>query len=1379
MPPGSTWAWETGRKLEATGRSAPALNRVNVKHEVTSMDKLNVEVNAYVPRWVRAAIAKDRFSKNEPVVESAVAAVVLLDIAGFVETTNQLAQRGPAGAEELSGLLNGCFAPLTDIIRDHGGDVIAFVGDGILAMWDDASGIDEAAVLAAQCGLALRSEMTKQTQSGQHKLRPRISAEVGGIHCCKLGGLADQWCFVVVGPPFERLGEAYRKAQVGDVVLCSELHRSIEDRCDGKLSDGLFVLNAMSNNTIPSMQFAGQGTANLQMQALVPDVVVDHLRFGERKWLAEFRNVTIAHINLIGLSFKDGFADTLQAAVLEIQRAAHRFEGLVHKTIMDDKGFSISLAFGLPRLTHEDDPQRGIEAALAISRELGATGVQTSIGVASGKLFCADYGGHDRREYCLMGPAINMAARLMDLASGGVLCDVATAEAVHERVSFSVLPPQRIKGNDALVRAYRPMAVSKVHHDHRGSEMIGRENERRQLQDALQSHHGGTIIVQGDPGIGKSMLLDDLAEFAGKLGFRVLRGFATSIDRLTPYSAWREVIHELLGGKSPEQVSRVAQEKLRRDQTLTSWLPLLREIVNINLAETDLTSQITGSARAACIEALVVALLSDCEQSPRALIFEDLHWFDSASIQLLTSVSRKLPQLLLIASRRPRLSEAAHPANLEEPDCFIEINLAAMTKGGIEELVRRKLRAAELPEALVDFVYQHGGGNPFHCEELALALRDTGAVAVIRGVCEVLADLTDPTNRSLPVNLEGAVVRRVDALAVETQLLLKAASAIGGDFAAETAQAVYPRESALANIKAMLDQLVDQDFLLAEYDGSTASYSFRHAVSQEVTYRLLSFAQRVTLHRTIAGVIERQHSEWLEPYYSQLAQHWERANEKDQAIRYLELSAKHALRSYANRDAIRYIQKASRLIEGTAVADSDARRSEWEEILGDANNELADYEEAFLHYGRAMELMNETSSRWRAGRLARVVTNVALQARLRLWNPRPDTHSTMSRRKLQRTAHIRERLAERHFFLNESLAVLDETLSALNLAERGGAATETISGYSALGLGLGMSGLRRIGRYYCARALRVAGEKGSLPVIARAHLLAAVFGYGMGEWEFTERSARHALVLYRQLGDRSRWHAPLTILAFSSILRGDLSTAGQLLAELETMISAESTYQAKAWQAAAIVLFNLMRNRTEPDQLRRLNELTQARLVRADRLLCLGILSSAFLQRQQTKEAFDAAERGLAVLREVDVVWGSYVYGVVGIAEVLLAKWAEEKDRGHVGSYARSQALLACKHAARATRMSPVCRPQALLMLGRGQLLSGRPVKAQRLWRDAAQAARELQMPRELGLALYEIGRTKSHDDPERSSNLVKAADIFEGVGVQPDLAAVRRALSV
>ena len=183
--------------------------------------------------------------------------------------------------------------------------------------------------------------------------------------------------------------------------------------------------------------------------------------------------------------------------------------------------------------------------------------------------------------------------------------------------------------------------------------------------------------------------------------------------------------------------------------------------------------------------------------------------------------------------------------------------------------------------------------------------------------------------------------------------------------------------------------------------------------------------------------------------------------------------------------------------------------------------------------------------------------------------------------------------------------------------------------------------------------------------------------------------------------------------------------------------------------------------------------------IRADQLLCLGILSSAFLQRQDTVNAIDAAERGLAVLQEVDVVWGSYVYGVVGVAEVFLARWREEKDRQDVRSFARSRALLACRHAARVTRSSPVCRPQTLLLLGRAALLSGRTAKAQRLWGSAARAAMELQMPRELGLALYEIGQIKSRDDPQRSSNLVRAAEIFEGVGAQPDLAAARRALSV
>ena len=670
-----------------------------------------------------------------------------MDIAGFVETTNELARRGPSGAEDVSDLLSSCFGPLTEIIGEHGGDIIAFVGDGILAMWDDAVALGQASLLAARCGLALKAEMNRQVQAGQHQLRPRISIDNGQIHRCKLGGLHDHWYFVIVGSLFGRLGDAYRKSQIGDVVLSRELHSSIQEHCEGAVSQELFTLIGMSrDSTTPTRRFRID-TNSLQLEALIPDIVVDHLRFGEQRWLAEFRNITVVYVSLFELSFDRPFAEKLQAAVKQVQRTAHRFHCEIHKIIMDDKGFSISLAFGLPRQAHEDDPERGIEAALEIFKELESTGVRISIGIASGKLFCGDYGGRERREYCLMGPAINMASRLMELAAGRILCDATTAEAVRETVSFSVLPPQHIKGSDVLVTAYRPIAVSRAHRDHHDGVIVGRASERRKLHDALHSRAGGAIVVRGEPGIGKSVLLDDLAMFARSHDAPILRGFATSIERLTPYFAWRNVIYDLLGGDSPEHIGRIAHEKLSHDRTLLSWLPLLRDIVNINRSETALTRQIVGSARAACIEALVVALLSDDECSPRALIFEDLHWFDSTSIQLWTAVARQLPDLLLVASCRPPMIA---PARHEGIAFATEINLAAMSKQTIEQLVCRRLRANKLPEALVDFVYQQGEGNPFHCEELALALRDTGAVNVNRGVCEVLADLRDPARRTLP-----------------------------------------------------------------------------------------------------------------------------------------------------------------------------------------------------------------------------------------------------------------------------------------------------------------------------------------------------------------------------------------------------------------------------------------------------------------------------------------------------------------------------------------------------------------------------------------------------------------------------------------------------
>jgi class 3 adenylate cyclase/tetratricopeptide (TPR) repeat protein len=1347
-----------------------------------AIGSIRTELSAYVPRWVGAVLCDPRHHDDAPFAEGRRAAVLFLDIAGFTETTDRLAKLGARGAEELSNLLDDCFAALTDVIDYHGGDVIAFAGDGILALWAGDE-IADACHLAAQCGLTLQSVMRDWARSRGNNFGQRISVDVGEVYLCRVGGFAGQWRFVVAGPPIQRVGAVYRKGSIGEVLLCADAWHAIARTCEGHADGDIFHLAGLISQPEFKAPAPYLEPPLNQLRALVPAVVRQRLPLGGR-WVGEFRNVTVLFINFLNVDFGNGLLELLQQGVFEAQRGATRLEGSFLNLLMDDKGISIALAFGMPPFAHEEDPLRAIEAALAIHHELDARAIRTSMGIASGRLFCGDYGGRSRREYSAIGQAINISARLMELADGDVLCDAATAQAVQGRVTFSVLPALHLKGRTEPLAVFRPIALVSRPRLQRASDMVGRQAERQRLRSLLAELNrgqGGVVVIRGEAGIGKSRLLAELVDEMRTEGLRILQGFATAIDKSTPYFAWRNVMQQLINVDAAESRVDLAAtliDRLKGDETLLTWLPLLGDIIPVEIAETALTRQINGSARAASIEGLIVALLGAPDPRPTLLLFEDLHWFDGASLSLLAAVARRLPHLLIIATTRTHnAATATSELRAVEFGRTQEMLLEALPHDAVAELVRRRLRASHVPPALISFIHDRCGGNPFYCEELTLALRDTRTIGVTRGVCQIQGDLANAAITTLSASLEGAIVSRLDALPLEAQLLLKVASAIGTVFAADMLRSIYPGSITLTEIDAALERLVELEILRIQDAAAARSFAFRHVISHEVTYNLLSFAQRRTLHKTIATTLETVHAGRLEPLFGQLAQHWERADEKARAAEYLELAAEQALRSYANYDAIRYISKAISWADDSAIDIDAARLSGWEVILGDAYNEMADYDTAPPHYERALLLLGQRVSKRPGERIGPLLRNAVLQVRNLLVSPNPQRLIDVDRQKCRRAAHVRERLSEQHFFRNESLAVLDETLAALNLAERCGAIGEIISGYNALAVGLGISGLLAPARFYSRRALRLAQDNGGLPDVARAHIVAAVLGYGLGEWEFTERCAGRAMALLAQLGDRARWHAPLTIAIFVAFLRGDLATVDRLLAEFSGTISPDSSDQSRAWHLAAQVLAKLMRSETDVAELKQLRQLAEAKQVQSDQLLCLGIVASAYLQRRDMSNALEAADRGLAVLRESSVVWGGYVYGVAGVTEVLLADWAMvESDAS--GSPARAKALEAWKHAARVTRTSPVCRPQALLLKGRVSFLSGKLARARREWRQAAAAAEKLEMRREIGLAMYEIGRTTAPDDPRRTSNLTRAADIFQVLGARADLAETRRAMS-
>ncbi len=905
--------------------------------------------------------------------------------------------------------------------------------------------------------------------------------------------------------------------------------------------------------------------------------------------------------------------------------------------------------------------------------------------------------------------------------------------------------------------------------------MIGRDEERRALRaklDQARAGTGGFVLIQGEPGIGKSRLLNDLVEFARDEGVPVARGYATAIDRSTPYFSLRQILAGLIEPEL-EFKDRLPQEvladKLQRDPTLVSWAPLLRDVSPIALSETPLTARITGAARAASIEALFVALLRS-QGSPRTIIFEDLHWFDEASLSLLKGVLRRSPELLVIASRRsPKPYSATETRTGDEG--ALEINLGQLPAEAVAEIVRRRLRVSRLSPALAIFVQTRTGGNPFYSEEFVSALRDAGAISVDRGVGGFHDDTLSSARIAVPASLESAIVARIDALQPEEQLLLKAASAVGGSFKTELLLNVYPGELQPADIQSMLDRLVGREFLRPVGTRGSPEYEFRHVISEEVTYSLLPFAQRRVLHAAIASSLEENHAGRLEPLYGQLARHWERAEEKPRATEYLERAAEQALRSYANHDAIRYIKRAFELSDGGG--DSSESLSRWETLLGDAYTELADYSQSSPHYERALMLAGQRVAHNSFERVRDLIAHIAEQAWLRLAPPGLFKGGRLNHETSRRVAHIRERLAERHFFRNESIGVLDETLAAVNFAERGGAVVEMISGYSALAIGMGMSGLTRPARFYRDLAMSLSERFEPTPEAARAYLLAAVLEYGLGGWDASEQFARRSLSLYRQLGDRGRAQTVLTIMWSCRILRGELEAADELQRAASEDVEAE-TLQGKAWRLAAKSIVATIRGRAQAEDLEELSKVGDARLASADELFCFGTVAAGYLQRGEIAKALSAADRGFDLLRETDIVWGNYIYGASGVIEVYLACWSAASPGGDH----RNKALLACDCARRATRNSPVCRPRSLLLSGRAAFLSGKPARARRMWTQALGLADRFRLRREGGLALFEIGRAAGVGDPRRHSNLSRAAEIFEGMGAAPDLAAARLALS-
>ena len=736
---------------------------------------------------------------------------------------------------------------------------------------------------------------------------------------------------VLAGPAVDGVAQAEEHANKGQIVLDPQAAALVGPQLTcTTMSEGYAVVEALIS-TVPPKPWpplpAPLDAEQLRPYLLSP--VYQRLSAGQGDFLAELRPAVAFFLRFAGIDYHadDRAGDKLDAYVAWVQQVLARYDGHLMQISTGDKGSYLYISFGALS-SHEDDAARAIAAAMVLRQpppQLDDIS-GTQIGLSQGRVRTGSYGSSSRRTYAALGDEVNVAARLMQAApTGEIRCSQHVYQAAGKRWAMEALPTIRLKGKKGPFAIYRPLRRIRETATIPTQAIVGRADELETQSRLLQkvwAGHGSVLILEGEAGIGKSCLVAELARQAQEAGLTCLFGAGQSIEQHSPYRAWRDILAALLGldeiGDPAEQRRRVQEHLAQINPALAERAPLLNDILSLDLPETEMTRSFEPKLRHESLTSLVVDIVRGATTAaPLVLILEDAHWLDSLSWELGLAVTRALLDcpLLLVFVLRP-LGEPLRPdytalAGLAQATI---LHLSVMPAGETVALaaVRLGLDPAALPEPVAQIIREHAGGNPFFAEEMATALRDTGAVSVEHGGCHIGGDL-DAFRETVPDTVEGVVLARIDRLPPEQQLTLKVAAVIGRSFLYRTLHDVHPQQIVSDLLSAYLGDLSRQDFTLPETLEPELGYVFKHIITQQVAYGTLLFSQRRVLHRTVAGWYERVYGDNLSPYYPLLVHHAQRAEDTERELHYARLAGEQAAAQFANSEAIRYLSRALEL----------------------------------------------------------------------------------------------------------------------------------------------------------------------------------------------------------------------------------------------------------------------------------------------------------------------------------------------------------------------------------------------------------------------------------------------------------------------------------
>lgn len=732
--------------------------------------------------------------------------------------------------------------------------------------------------------------------------------------------------------------------------------------------------------------------------------------------VGERKQVTVLFTDIVGstaLAEKldpEEWGEIVSGAHRLVSEAIYRYEGTIAQLLGD----GVLAFFGAP-ISHEDDPARAVNAALDIVKEIaqyrdelratpgnGVPDFQMRIGLNTGLVVVGNIGSDLHMEYLAIGDAINLAARMEQTAAPSTI-QIAqdTYKHVKSLFEFEELGGIAVKGKSAPVAAYRVLGRKESAMRTRGveglqAEMVGREAEMQTMRGViadLKQGVGRIVCVLGEAGLGKTRLVIETHKLIREVeGANWFETVTLSYEANQAYGLFQRLVRRVIGitvNDTPQQT----REKLGE---LVQCLPqerrarageLFQALFGLNREKEGLRLDGEIFRRELC-DAIRDWLRARFETQPTVLVFDDMHWADAASVDLLRQLlplTEEIPLVLLCALRTERQSPAWQIKSVADEEYhhrYTEISLRPLSDAESNELLNRLLAVAELPPRLRANILDKAGGNPFFLEEVVRTLIDSGVVVAENRTSDGVTRrywraTSEGADFAIPDNLQSLLSARMDKLEEATRATLQIASVIGRSFYHRVLKAV---DEASQDLDKHLSALIRLDMIREAARLPELEYSFRNPLTQEAIYKTILFKRRREFHLRVGEAIERLFSERLEALYGLLAYHFSQAGEREKAIQYARLAARQAIAVYAYEDAIQTLHRALELMEPGSPPETQVGLLE---ELGDVYRLVRDFNSALSHYRKGLALVGgwEGADKIISMRLNRKIVQIATEAK--------------------------------------------------------------------------------------------------------------------------------------------------------------------------------------------------------------------------------------------------------------------------------------------------------------------------------------------------------------------------------------------------------------